>query len=439
MAKHFDIVVVGAGILGAAAAFHLQKNSPRRRILLVDRFPSPGQGNTGRSNAMFRNTFTSLDNQVLSDSTIEYYLHLQEAMGADIGLQRIGYLWLMSGRQLSASEKALEGMARQGIEVQRLSKEDLRAKIPGMAASLAGDGQAKLMALPEVEGGAFGPKCGRLDPDKLVRHYVGGFLGMGGRVAFNTSAEKLLLGPDKRLGIEGEPFAWQDYRVEGIHAAGALNGEVATDTVVLACGAWGNELMGPAGLDGHVSAKKRQLFSVSAKGSKALEELMHAKGFNPLGVLPMTILPKGGVHFKPVAEEGDFWMGSEDEANRPFIHVPDRDLGAYLGEPEFYERSVNPVVSTYFPAFRNARAKAMWAGLYSYNTVDYIPFVFRQAGVITVGGDSGSGIMKGDALGRIVDAVYRGEEEALLYGGERYRTSKLGFESRDVEREEWVI
>jgi glycine/D-amino acid oxidase-like deaminating enzyme len=81
----------------------------------------------------------------------------------------------------------------------------------------------------------------------------------------------------------------------------------------------------------------------------------------------------------------------------------------------------------------------MWAGLYSYNTIDSLPFVFREKNLIVVGGDSGSGIMKGDSLGRIVDAVYREEADAMLQGGIPYKASKLSFRERNVEREEWVI
>ena len=47
--------------------------------------------------------------------------------------------------------------------------------------------------------------------------------------------------------------------------------------------------------------------------------------------------------------------------------------------------------------------------------------------------------MKGDSLGRIADALYRDEGEARLYGDVTYQVSKIGFDSRDVEREEWVI
>ena len=81
----------------------------------------------------------------------------------------------------------------------------------------------------------------------------------------------------------------------------------------------------------------------------------------------------------------------------------------------------------------------MWAGLYGYNTIDSTPFAFREENLIVVGGDSGSGIMKGDSLGRIVDALYRDQADAVLYGGVSYRAAKIGFEDRDVEREEWVI
>ncbi|MDA4129107.1 MAG: FAD-binding oxidoreductase [Thaumarchaeota archaeon] len=434
-----DLLVVGAGIMGVASAYHLKKNNPNKDVLLIDRFPSPAQGNTGRSNAMFRNTFSSRDNQILSDASIDFYLHLQNELEIDIGLQPIGYLWLMSDGQLSASEPFLKQMERNRIEIRRLPREEVKRLLPGLEMSFESNDEAMLMDLPRIDGGVFGPKCGRLDPDKLVRFYAQEFSQMGGRVAFNTNAEKLLVGPSKRLGLDGEPFVWQDSRIEGVQVSGSMTGELRAETIVLACGAWGNELLEPIGIDGHVKAKKRQLFTVPAKGSDRLEALVRTEGFNPLGLLPLVILPKARVHFKPVSTENEFWIACEDEVNRPYIDIPAHDLEGYKAEMDFYDTSVRPVLSAYFPDFRNARVKAMWAGLYSYNTLDFLPFAFRENNLIVVGGDSGSGIMKGDSLGRIVDALYRGEDDALLYGDRPVRTSKIGFEKRDVEREEWVI
>ena len=427
-----DVVVIGAGIMGMASAYHLKKNNPGKDILVIDRYGAPGQGNTGRSNAMFRNTFSSKDNQILSDASIDFFIHVQEK--ADIGLQQIGYLWLMSESQLSRSEPYLRLMQSSGIETRRYTREELKRMLPNMVAEFGADPEASLMSLPSVDGGVFGVKCGRLDPDKLVRFYAGEFAKLGGRLAFNTEATSLIVGPAERLGIEGEPFVWQEHRVGGVSTP---LGAVKAETVVLAGGAWENELLEPVGLESHVKAKKRQLFSVQARGEK-LQNLLHTRGFNPLGLLPLVILPKSGVHFKPVSEEDVFWIACEDDF-RPYIDLPEHDLERYRAERGYYDRSVYPILASYFPEFKGSEVKAMWAGLYSYNTIDSTPFAFRNENLIVVGGDSGSGIMKGDSLGRIVDAIYRGEEEAELFGGTTYRTRKIGFDGRDVEREEWVI
>jgi FAD-dependent oxidoreductase domain-containing protein 1 len=424
--------------MGVASAYHLKKNNPSKRILVVDRYGAPGQGNTGRSNAMFRNTFSSSDNQILSNSSIDFYTHVQEELKVDIGLQKIGYLWLMDEKQLSKSEPFLKAMEKNEIEIVRYGREDLRKLLPSMVTEFGSSTEAAMMELPPIDGGIFGPKCGRLDPDKLVRFYAGEFTKAGGEFAFNTEAKSLVVGPSKRLGIEGEPLVWQDFKVEGVSVRGNVDGTINAETVVLAGGAWENELLEPMGIECHAKSKKRQLFSIHADGTK-LEGLLRSRGFNPLGLLPLVILPKSGVHFKPVSEENALWVACEDEVNRPFIDLPEHDLDRYTAERKYYERSVYPVLVSYFPEFKDSRVKAMWAGLYSYNTIDNLPFAFREKNLIVVGGDSGSGIMKGDSLGRIVDSLYREEGETMLYRETAYRASKLNFERRDVEREEWVI
>jgi FAD-dependent oxidoreductase domain-containing protein 1 len=438
LAGRYDIIVVGAGIMGVASAYHLKKNSPEKEILVVDRYGAPGQGNTGRSNSMFRNTFSSADNQVLSDASIEFYRHVQDELKTDVGLQQIGYLWLMDEAKLSSSEPYLKEMAKNGVETRTYGVDELRRMLPGMVTDFSSNEEASLLDLPPVDGGIFGPKCGRLDPDKLVRFYAGEFTRMGGKFAYNVDVTGLKVAPANRLDIEGEPFVWQDSHVEGVSVRGRTDGPLLADTVVIAAGAWENELLEPVGIDGRVKSKKRQLFSVQARGEK-LGKLLHTSGFSPLNLVPLVILPKSGVHFKPVSEENEFWVECEDEFNRPYIDLPEHDLEKYAAEKDYYERSVYPVLTSYFPDFKQTQVRAMWAGLYAYNTLDNLPFAFRERNLIVVGGDSGSGIMKSDSLGRIVDALYRRQPEATLYGGTAYQTSKIGFEHRDVQREEWIL
>ena len=65
-----DILVIGAGILGLSSAYHLKKDYPRKRVVVVDRSGGPGQGNSAKSEGAFRNVFTSETNFLLADSRL---------------------------------------------------------------------------------------------------------------------------------------------------------------------------------------------------------------------------------------------------------------------------------------------------------------------------------------------------------------------------------
>ncbi len=439
--KVYDIIVIGAGILGLSCAFHLKRNNPGKNILLVDRLSDVGQANTARSNAMFRNTFTSWDNQVLSDTSINFYLEVAKN-GIDLGIRKTGYLWVMDERQLSLNERHVQKMIGNGIEIKKYDRADLESALPSLRTRFQdSDQEAKLLKLENVAGAVFGIKCGRLDPDKLSKYYEQQFLTLGGKILFNTNAKSLLLEPNEPLGIEGEPFVWQESRIVGVRLEGAAQSEIRADTVVIATGVWNNEILEPIGIDGHVKAKKRQLFTISARGNKHLSDLIYNSNFNDLKVLPYVILPKSGCYLKALEENNEFWVACEDDLNRPFINTPDPNLENCKAEPSYYEHNVYPILKGYFEEFENSKPSQMWAGLYSYNTLDSIPFVFTESGLIVAGGGSGSGIMKADAMGRIVDAIYRDGEkgEAALYGNVHYPVEKIGFRSRAVQREEWVI
>jgi FAD-dependent oxidoreductase domain-containing protein 1 len=406
---------------------------------VVDRFRDVAQGNTARSNAMFRNTFTSKDNLILSDSSINFYLDIQRS-GVDLGLRKSGYLWVMSERQLSSNERYIQKMLDSGIELRRYDRSELKHAIPSLVTHFTSD-EALLLKLPDVAGAVFGTKCGRLDPEKLARFYANNFLELSGQIAFNTNVSHLLVGSEEPLGVEGEPFVWQEGRVEGVSVEGEIEGEIKASTTVIAAGVWNNELLDPIGIDGRVKAKKRQLFTVPARQNTSLQSLIYNKNFNDLGILPFIILPKSGCYLKAVDENSEFWVGCEDEFNRPYLNVPERNLDALKAEPKYYEQSVYPILRNYFPEFENAKTGNIWAGYYSVNTLDFMPFVFREAGMIIAGGGSGSGIMKGDAMGRIVNAIYREGEEATasLYGEISHDVKRMSIRRRSVEREEWVI
>jgi FAD-dependent oxidoreductase domain-containing protein 1 len=429
----YDLVVIGAGILGASSAYHLKKNNPSKKILLLDRNPAAGQGNTARSNAMFRDTFSSKDNQILAKSSISYYSTLE-----NIGLVKTGYLWLLSDDQSKKSEAILNSMQKNGIRISRFSKIELSA-IPQLVISPQGE-EADLINAPQIHEGCFGHDCGRLEPDRLTNHYVEKFSNLGGNVAYNAEVKKLVIGSKKDLGLGGEPFVWQEAEAKSITVLhGGSLGTINSKAFVIACGAWTNELLEPIGIDGHVKAKKRQLFKLRAEKGSKISSLLSVSPIHS-GNLPFLILPKSACFVKAIPQNAEFWIGCDAEWGEPFINMPSKDIDLeYRASSEYYSLNIRPILNQYLPDLSSVVPSQMWAGLYSYNTVDYIPFAFQEGNVIAVGGDSGSGIMKGDSLGRIVASLYSGQDESELYGGTYYKTSKIGFTKRQVEREEWVL
>nr|MDO8099551.1 FAD-binding oxidoreductase [Candidatus Njordarchaeota archaeon] len=435
MSEKIDIIVVGAGVFGLASAYHLQKNNPDKRILLIDKLADAGQANTAMSAAAFRNMFSSRTNQILADTTISFYIQIQEDLKFDLDLQLVGYLWLLTERQLDnpINKKWMEKMEANRIQYKLHDAKELEKRFPELNMKVSEDEEAKIMGLENIHAGLFGPKCGTLDPSKLVTFYKNEFLKMSKvKAKFNVEIKGLILDPVNKLGVPGEPFIWQDASVTGVKTA---QDEIYADTVVVATGTWVNPLTDPIGVDGRVKIKKRQLFRVAAEGSKALKSILRAKGFNEFDLLPFTILPKG-VYLRPVRQEESFWVGCADKLGRSFKYVQTED--DWKSEQSYFEQSMYPVLSKYLPAFRDVRPASGWAGAYAYS-LDSVPYVFKEAGVIFVTGDSGSGIMKADALGRIVDALYRGERVTTLHGDIKMDTDTLSVGNRKVEKEEVLI
>ena len=84
----FDVIIVGAGCLGVATAYYMQKNSPNKKILLVERTLAAGQANTAMSAAAVRNMFASSTNQLLTDTSIKYFEHVQNEIEYDLFFEK---------------------------------------------------------------------------------------------------------------------------------------------------------------------------------------------------------------------------------------------------------------------------------------------------------------------------------------------------------------
>ncbi|MHA1638263.1 MAG: NAD(P)/FAD-dependent oxidoreductase [Candidatus Thorarchaeota archaeon] len=433
----FDIIVVGAGVIGVATAYYLQKNNPDKSILLVDRYLAAGQANTAMSAAAVRNMFASSTNQLLTDTSIKYIDHVQNDLKFELLFEKCGYLWLLSDKQFNSPsvQMWMERMKKSEIHCKVYNKQELKDLVPNLNVDFDGDEEAELMNLQEVSYGLFGGGCGVLDPTRLVEYYLEEFRKISKvKPRFGVDVEKLVLEADPKLDVPGEPFVWQKKHVTGIKTD---KGEFTAETIVLATGAWANELLDPIGMDSRTKGKKRQLFVLHAgDDNQELQDLLVTKGFSDMKMMPFTILPSAGVYFRPQLQEKGYWIGCGDKLGRSYKYIQtDEDL---VPEGSYYENSMYPVLAKYFPAFEGVRPVNSWAGGYCYSQ-DAIPYVYKENGIIVVNGASGSGIMKADAMARIADALYRDEYEAELYGGKKIPSNALSIKDRNVEIESVVI
>ncbi|MFX1486442.1 MAG: FAD-dependent oxidoreductase, partial [Promethearchaeota archaeon] len=152
--KEIDVLIVGAGILGLASAYHLKHKHPDKSVLLVDRNSAAGQGNTAKSAALFRNVFSSPTNFMLADSSVDFYVHAQNELGYDLGLKKLGYMWLLSSRQYGRYVSIFEEMMKNDVELKTFEKEDLTRMIPGINLEFdPDDEEARILGLENIEKG----------------------------------------------------------------------------------------------------------------------------------------------------------------------------------------------------------------------------------------------------------------------------------------------
>jgi FAD-dependent oxidoreductase domain-containing protein 1 len=423
-----DVLVVGAGVLGLSSAYYLKRRDPTRKIVVIERLGGPGQGNTAKSEGAYRNLFTGEANFLLADTSIDWFHHMETKMKYDLDLSQQGYLWLFSEEQYNRNRAPFQLLEKRGAETRIYSGGEIHSMIPDLVVNHDENEETEILGLENIDIGVFGVKCGSIDADALVRAYETEFLKLGGEIHYNTEAKSLLHDPVEPLGIPGEPFVWQESRIAG---ADTVKGKILAETTVIACGTWAAQILDPVGFDCFMRPKKRQLFAF--KDSKHTG-LMNVQGLNDSGVLPLTILPKAGIYLKGAISEGSLWLGCADDLGRKFQVEEDPQP-----EMSYYKENIYHALVQYLPCFDSLHPSNMWAGQYDINSFDKTPVVEAGPGFIYVGASSGSGIMKADALGRIVDAAYEEEVYANLFGDRMFRVSDIGISHRNIEKESLVI
>jgi len=217
MTRTADVVVVGGGVVGASAAYHLAA-AGAGRVLLLEREDALGTGSTGACAGGFRHQFSSEINIRLSLASVPMILSFQEMHGILLDVQQDGYLFLVrtesSWRSFVAAAELQRGL---GVDARLLRPEEAGKLAPGIN-------------LNGLIGATFCPDDGIADPSGLTAGYA--------TVARAAGAEL-------QTGVDVTAILTDGTRVTGVETS---DGRLSTNVVVNAAGPWAGLLAETCGI-----------------------------------------------------------------------------------------------------------------------------------------------------------------------------------------------
>src|SRR5512145_212052 len=152
--KTSDVVIIGGGVMGASVAYHLAERGGVS-VTLLEREEQFGQGSTGRCAGGIRHQFSTEVNIRLSIASIKMMERFPEEIGQEIGLNQIGYLFVLDEeRDFVQFKRNVELQNSLGIGSRVLSVDDIGRRVP-------------LLNLEGIVGGTIYERDGLADPNSI--------------------------------------------------------------------------------------------------------------------------------------------------------------------------------------------------------------------------------------------------------------------------------
>jgi sarcosine oxidase subunit beta len=343
-----DIVIVGGGVMGASAAYHLAKRG-MKNIVLLEKEEFFGTGATGRCAGGVRYQFSTEINVRLSLESLPMIECFKEELGQDVNYRQCGYLLIATNEKDAAAFKHNVDMQnRLGVQTELWSGHEVRARLP-------------LMQFEDAIAGTFNPKDGLVDPNSVVAGYI-------------RAAQKLGVNALTHAEVTGIRI-----RGEEIEAVDTTQGVIQTRRVLNAAGPWAALIGEMAGVQIPIVPIRRQMFTTNP-----LKEIPED--------FPFVIDFAQSLYFH---REGDgLLIGMSNQKERPgFDQTVDEEF-----EMENFEAALERL-----PLLERASRASHWAGLYEV-TPDAHPIFGGSPlkGFTICAGFSGHGFMHGPVAGKLM-------------------------------------
>ena len=344
MPETADVIVVGAGMAGAAVASHL---AAERRVVLLERESQPGYHSTGRSAALFTETYGNRAIRVLTSAGRAFYEAWADGFTEHPILKPRGALLFAMPGQEDLLDAAWDDLSALDPRVRRLDAAEARAMVP-------------VLRSDHVTGAVYEPDAMDIDVHELHQGYLRLLRRRGGRTV--TDAEVLRLD-----------------RSAGVWTASSKAGDFVAPIVVNAAGAWCDVLAGLAGLPpiGLVPKRRTALTIAPPPGIDT-------------GVWPMTGDIAETFYFKPDA--GRLLVSPADETPIEPCDVQPDELDVAVAIDRLIQATTIEVT----------RVERKWAGLRSFvaDKTTVCGFDPLADGFFWLAGQGGYGIQTAEGMAR---------------------------------------
>lgn len=342
-----SVVIVGGGVMGTSAAFHLAEAGVD--VVLIER-AQLGSGSTCRAAGGVRAQFSDALNIEIAQRSLRAFREFADRPGWEIDFNQVGYLFVLSrASDVAIFERNVELQNEHGVPSRILSATQARELCP----LLAGD---------DILAAAFSPQDGHVTPEAVVQGY-----------AYAARA----LGAHIRVGCEVLDITSSGGEITGVVTT---HGTVRTTTVVCAAGAWSRSCGEMVGVELPVTPLRRQVLF-----TEPMSELPPD--------LPMTIDFASSFYFH--REGPGLLLGMSD---------PDEQPGFVTETSDDWLPGLIEIAARRAPRVADAGIRGGWAGLYEM-TPDHNAVIGEARGVsrfLYATGFSGHGFLQGPAVGEIV-------------------------------------
>lgn len=348
---HADIVVIGAGIAGASAAYELALEAS---VLLLEREDRPGYHSTGRSAAVFAPVYGNQPIRRLTAASEAFYQDRAGGLADQPVLTPRGELLIARQNQIATLDKAEAVLTPALPGLKRLSAEAAIARVPALRSGYIAAALADHSAMD-------------MDVAAIHQGFLNGFRKRGGRLMVDAEVSALTARADRRVGFDVLSKA----------------GSFSADIVVNAAGAWADEIAALAGAAPIDLVPKRRTAFI----------------FDPEAVVdstwPVVCDIDETFYFKP---ESGLLLGSPaDETPLPPVDVQPEDLDVAIAVDRI-EKATD---------WRVKRVARKWAGLRSF-VADKTPVVGMDGlkpGFFWLAAQGGYGIQTAPAIAKVAAAL----------------------------------